>query len=99
MTIKTSMTMMACVAGLGLAGAVTVTEPETVCEFQPEQQFDARLPASHIQNQCSRVNMGEVSWLSWVAGRSLSYDFHYLDLLELLHDDSNDGDLSSPQGE
>ncbi len=26
----------------------------------------------------------EVSWVSWLTGRSTSYRFHYLDLLELL---------------
>lgn len=26
-----------------------------------------------------------VSWFSWLTGKSLSYEFHFLDLVELLH--------------
>ncbi|RDV26708.1 hypothetical protein DXV75_06900 [Alteromonas aestuariivivens] len=27
----------------------------------------------------------EVSWLSWISGKSSTYQFHFLDLLELLY--------------
>ena len=63
----------------------------SVCEFQPSSSFNPKLPASHVQNQCARDRDGvaEVSWLSWIAGRSPSFQFHFLDLLELLHDDDS----------
>lgn len=63
----------------------------SVCEFQPSSRFNPKLPASHVQNQCARDRDGviEVSWLSWIAGKSPSFQFHFLDLLELLHDDDS----------
>ena len=69
----------------------------SVCEFQPVTEFNPKLPASHIQNQCARAREGvtEVSWFSWVAGKSPSFQFHFLDLLELLHNDDGAGDFSS----
>ena len=68
----------------------------SVCDFQPVSNFNPKLPASHVQNQCARDRDGvaEVSWLSWVAGKSPSFQFHFLDLLELLHDDEGQRDLS-----
>lgn len=99
MTFKTCTTLSVAVAGVGFAGLVAFTEPDTVCEFQPLTEYDNRLPASHVQNQCVGANYGEVSWVSWVSGRSLSYEFHYLDLLELLHGGGKDNDFSTPKGQ
>lgn len=67
-----------------------------VCEFQPVTEFNPKLPANHVQNQCARMRDGvlEVSWLSWLAGKSPSFQFHFLDLLELLHGDDSKGDFS-----
>lgn len=44
----------------------------------------------HIQS--TNDNDQSVSWYSWLTGNSISYDFHYLDLLELLYrsHDSNE---------
>ncbi|RPJ66376.1 hypothetical protein DRW07_09790 [Alteromonas sediminis] len=39
--------------------------------------------AAHIQT--SSKAHSNVSWYSWLTGTTLSYDFHYLDLLELLY--------------
>jgi hypothetical protein len=67
-----------------------------VCEFQPVTEFNPQLPASHVQNQCARIrdDVTEVSWFSWIAGKSPSFQFHFLDLLELLHGDDSKGDFS-----
>lgn len=99
MRLKTCTTLSVAMAGVGFAGLVMFTGPNTVCEFQPVTDYDSRLPASHVQNQCVADNHGEVSWTSWVAGRSLSYEFHYLDLLELLYGGSDDNDFSAPKGQ
>lgn len=99
MRLKTCTSLSVAMAGVGIAGLVMFTEPDSVCEFQPATDYDTRLPASHVQNQCVSSHNGEVSWTSWAAGRSLSYEFHYLDLLELLYGGSNDTDFSSPKGQ
>ena len=69
----------------------------SVCNYQPVTEFNPKLPASHIQNQCARHKDGveEVSWFSWIAGKSPSFQFHFLDLLELLHSDDGGVDFSS----
>lgn len=36
------------------------------------------------EENCLNPVMAEVSWLTWLTGRSTSYRFHFLDLLELL---------------
>lgn len=47
--------------------------------------FDASLPVSHPTNRCaSDKPVSDVSWTKWFSGRSPSFQFHYLDLLELL---------------
>ncbi|WP_334031353.1 hypothetical protein [Alteromonas sp. P256] len=85
---------------VALASATMVSAPNarsSVCDFQPVTEFNPKLPASHILNQCARYQEGveEVSWLSWVAGKSSSFQFHFLDLLELLHSDNSHQDFSS----
>lgn len=85
--------------------SVAVTNPpsshSSVCEYQPVTEFNPKLPASHIQNQCARYQDGveEVSWLSWIAGKSPSFQFHFLDLLELLHSDDGNRDFTSPSND
>lgn len=72
----------------------------SVCDFQPVADFDPKLPASHVVNQCARYQEGveEISWFSWVAGKSSSFQFHFFDLLELLHSDKHNDFSSSPNG-
>ena len=33
-------------------------------------------------------NVASTSWAAWFSGKSVSFQFHFLDLLELLHDES-----------
>ena len=42
------------------------------------------LPVSHPKNKCASRQLSGVSWSSWFSGRSSSYQFHFIDLLELL---------------
>ena len=56
------------------------------------------LAQSDAFKQACSANVKEtVSWFNWIGGKSPSYQFHFLDLLELLYDDesANDG---MPQG-
>ncbi|MFT2091921.1 hypothetical protein [Paraglaciecola sp. 2405UD69-4] len=53
--------------------------------------FDQSLPISHPVNRCATQKSQGVSWSSWFTGHSSSYQFHFIDLLELL---SRSGDTS-----
>lgn len=46
--------------------------------------FDHNLPVSHPVNRCAANQSQGVSWSEWFTGRSSSYQFHFIDLLELL---------------
>jgi len=46
--------------------------------------LDQELPVSHPVNRCATEQSQGVSWSQWFAGRSSSYQFHFIDLLELL---------------
>ena len=89
------------VALLSIAATFTPETRSSVCDYQPVTDFNPKLPASHVQNQCARHLDGveEVSWLSWIAGKSSSFQFHFLDLLELLHNDDSGLDFSASPNE
>lgn len=46
--------------------------------------FDHELPISHPVNKCAVHQSEGISWSEWFTGRSSSYQFHFIDLLELL---------------
>ncbi|MEW9797365.1 hypothetical protein [Alteromonas sp. CYL-A6] len=75
------------VAGVMLTStaAITLTMSKD-CAWQAQTDMPANNPVvvSQIPQQCD-ASVTEVSWLSWLAGKSSSYQFHFLDLLELLH--------------
>ncbi|WP_235594719.1 hypothetical protein [Paraglaciecola hydrolytica] len=54
------------------------------CSCANDIGFAAELPMSHPINRCASEQVAEVSWSSWFHGHSNSYQFHFLDLLELL---------------
>ena len=51
--------------------------------------FDQELPVSHPVNRCAASHSKGVSWSQWFTGRSSSYQFHFIDLLELLSRSGN----------
>ncbi|MFT4807160.1 MAG: hypothetical protein ACI9LX_000477 [Paraglaciecola sp.] len=51
--------------------------------------FDQNLPVSHPVNRCADHQSQGVSWSEWFTGRSSSYQFHFIDLLELLSRSGN----------
>lgn len=95
------LTFFALCGVIALTSVFAVSAPTTrasVCDFQPVTDFDPKLPASHVVNQCARYQEGveEISWFSWIAGNSSSFQFHFFDLLELLHSDKHNDFSSSP---
>ncbi|BFT28929.1 hypothetical protein D210916BOD24_01050 [Alteromonas sp. D210916BOD_24] len=91
--------LVACtaVAVVSIAVSFSSNSSSSLCDYQPVTEFNPKLPASHIQNQCARYQDGvaEVSWLSWLAGQSPSFQFHFLDLLELLHKDESRAEFTT----
>lgn len=63
---------------------VPIDEGSVFCSCSQGVVFATELPMSHPINRCASVGVTEVSWRSWVSGNSNSYQFHFLDLLELL---------------
>ena len=51
--------------------------------------LDQQLPVSHPVNRCAANQSQGVSWSDWFTGRSSSYQFHFIDLLELLSRSGN----------
>ena len=59
-------------------------EGSVFCSCSQGVAFATELPMSHPINRCAAAGVAQVSWTSWISGRSNSYQFHFLDLLELL---------------
>lgn len=89
-------TSIVCLAIVSFATLGAVVHNETYIDNHciAKVEFDKQLPVSHPQNRCAlNQNDNKVSWLSWLVGGADSYQFHYLDLFELLFRDS---DADSP---
>lgn len=63
---------------------VSGQEGQSFCANNEKAQFNNELPLSHPQNICAQSQFESVSWSSWFSGKSSGFQFHYLDLLELL---------------
>lgn len=57
--------------------------------------FQHSLPLSHPINRCAALESQSISWSSWFTGHSSSYQFHFIDLLELLSRTSDSSDKTS----
>ncbi len=65
--------------------AVSLTESEETASAATNKcEYNSSLPASHPSNLCAQP-IDDVSWSNWLVGKSRSGQFHFLDLLELLH--------------
>jgi hypothetical protein len=51
--------------------------------------LEHNLPVSHPVNRCAANQSQGVSWSEWFTGSSSSYQFHFIDLLELLSRSGN----------
>jgi len=63
---------------------VSNNEGSVFCSCTQGMTYVNELPMSHPINRCATSQVAEVSWSSWFSAQSRSYQFHYLDLLELL---------------
>lgn len=76
-------------SGLALVTALSVTQVSSddqnaFCGNLENVVLDQELPVSHPINKCAAGKSQGVSWSEWFTGRSSSYQFHFIDLLELL---------------
>ncbi|ARD24165.1 MULTISPECIES: hypothetical protein [Shewanella] len=63
------------------------------CACTENVTYNSSLPSSHPNNRCA-VESDNVSWGDWVTGKSRSSQFHFLDLLELLHNSDKSKPIS-----
>jgi hypothetical protein len=69
-------------------------EWDTECTGSPT--FASSLTSSFkAQSDCDETEKETVSWFDWIGGKTPSYQFHFLDLLELLYDDESYVDSNS----
>ena len=95
--LKGVFTLGACtlVAVMGFA-QMSGSEGSLFCSCPQSVSFDHELPMSHPINRCATKQSTGVSWSSWVSGRSYSYQFHFIDLLELLSSHSESPKEKAP---
>ncbi|MDF0535012.1 hypothetical protein KDN34_16000 [Shewanella yunxiaonensis] len=84
-----SAAILASVAGtVGIAALVfqslTAADDSLAQNCAQVTEYNSNLPSSHPNNRCA-VQDDDLSWTSWLSGKSRSGQFHFIDLLELLH--------------
>jgi hypothetical protein len=81
-------TIFAIIAFISLAGATVSAKnnlTSLACGCSYATKLDVSLPLSHPKNRCADNNTTrDISWFTWLSGKTKSNQFHYLDLLELL---------------
>lgn len=94
--ISAPLTVVAVVAYLTLPSSVS-SDLAAFCGDVKKISMDHNLPVSHPKNKCANQQLHGVSWSSWFTGRSSSYQFHFIDLLELLSRSSEPGSTNPTQ--
>ncbi|MGQ4277119.1 hypothetical protein ACQ5ES_08750 [Pseudidiomarina sp. E22-M8] len=79
--------VMLTAALLTSGGQSSVIASEAKCQ----KLFNNSEQPQVLQQCVEQASQNELSWGSWFSGRSRSTQFHFLDLFELLFDDSKDG--------
>ncbi|WJG10006.1 hypothetical protein [Aliiglaciecola sp. LCG003] len=84
-TLKCSLSIASsCLLVSLVAAHISLEQSADFCANIERGQYEVSLPMSHPLNRCAAGQSKNVSWTNWFSGRSPSYQFHYLDLLELL---------------
>lgn len=81
--VSAPLAIVASVAYLSLPNNFS-SDLNAFCADMGNVAMDENLPVSHPKNKCASQQLHGVSWSSWFTGRSSSYQFHFIDLLELL---------------
>lgn len=80
-------------------GHTSSGEGSLFCSCPQTVSFDHGLPMSHPINRCASQQADEISWMGWVQGQSGSYQFHFIDLLELLSRYAEETEEPQPAGQ
>jgi hypothetical protein len=83
---------LACMAAVVLLSfpQISLDDKSAFCGDTETTVIDHELPVSHPANRCANEGQTQgVSWSEWFTGRSSSYQFHFIDLLELLSRSGN----------
>lgn len=64
--------------------AISNPASTTACVCNGDTSYNSALPSSHPNNRCA-AQAKDLSWATWVTGKSRSNQFHFVDLFELLH--------------
>lgn len=81
MLVFTAITVATLAFGVEILASST---DNTACTCSSEASYNNTLPSSHPNNRCA--NQSQVlSWKTWLTGNNRSNQFHFVDLLELLH--------------
>jgi hypothetical protein len=83
-----TLTGLAAVAVLSFP-QVTSDDKNIFCGDIENIVINHELPVSHPINKCATEQAQGISWSEWFTGRSSSYQFHFIDLLELLSRSGN----------
>lgn len=77
--------------GLGLSVLGTCQASSLFCNAGAQKVSIEAYESERVSENKVSDNTDRVSWFSWFSGDSASYQFHFLDLLELLyHNDSEE---------
>ncbi len=69
---------------------ISSDDKSVFCGDTENTVIEHELPISHPANRCATASQSQgVSWSEWFTGRSSSYQFHFIDLLELLSRSGN----------
>ncbi|CAM3263224.1 hypothetical protein [Shewanella pealeana] len=70
---------------LALSSTAVETASNNACACDStSNQYNPSLPASHPSNRCASQS-DDLSWKSWLTGKSQTNQLHFIDLFELLY--------------
>ena len=81
------------IAAIASAVVVAFLLDTSAVESQLMEQCE-QAQADYATSTCQVAAAETVSWFDWIGGKSRGYQFHFLDLLELLYSDDSDSDDS-----
>jgi hypothetical protein len=67
---------------------LTANTDTAACACNSDTRYNSALPSSHPNNRCADQTQ-TLSWKTWLTGKNRSSQFHFVDLLELLHGHQN----------
>ncbi|WP_299809203.1 hypothetical protein [uncultured Shewanella sp.] len=73
------------IGSLALSSNPVETASNNACACDTTtSQYNPSLPASHPNNRCASQS-DDLSWKSWLTGKSQTNQLHFIDLFELLY--------------